>query len=468
MKRAFAVAVCTVLTATFLPAAARVLFVSGPDSHGWGEHEHSQGVQLLAEAVKAGVADAEVVVHHGGWPEEAAAFKGVTTVVLYADGEGLHPLLGHETQASELARGGVSFVCLHYALDVGEEKLGDIMLDWLGGYFEPGWSVNPVWKPTDLQLAEHPVTRGVKPFVIEDEWYFHMRFRSRMQGVTPLVSCLAARDTLSEEDGPRTGNATLREELGKGVPQHLSWAAETVGGGRAFGFTGGHSHWLWEDDSVRKLVVNAIAWTSGLEVPAGGVHSKRPVIVRNKTLLHAVSRGDARDVERHLLKGAKVNEANKSGWRPLHYAVIRKKADVAQALIKHGADVNAQTSKGATCLHMCIERDYTEMAELLLAHDPDLTLLNGDGWTPLHVAAARDRVRLARLLLGKGANINALSAAGGTPLHEAGAGAGEAMIRLLLDRGVDRNVKSHNGKTALDVAKECDNAAAVKLLTQGL
>jgi len=466
MKRAFSFLLIAACLAAGVPApaATRVLLVSGPNSHGWGEHEHEAGIRLLAEALEANVAAVDVVVHHGGWPENPSLFEGVKTVVLYGDGEGLHPLLGHEQHASELARAGVGFVCLHYALDVGEEKLGKLMLDWLGGCFEPNWSVNPVWKPTDLQLAEHPVTRGVKPFEIEDEWYFHMRFRPGMQGVTPLVSCHASLETLSEEDGPRTGNAALREELRRGVPQHLAWAAETAGGGRAFGFTGGHSHWLWENDNIRKLVVNAILWTAGLDVPAEGIDSERPIIVRNKTLLHAVSRGDAADVERHILKGADANEARKSGWRPLHYAVVRNKADVAQVLIKHGADVNAQTGKGGTCLHMCIERDYAEMAELLLTHKPDLTLLNDDGWTPLHVATARDRGGLARLLLNKGADINARSEAGGTPLHEAAAGAGEEMIRLLLERGVNRTVKSRNGKTALDVAREFENTAAVKLL----
>jgi hypothetical protein len=467
MRKTFVAILVSVLLAVPLsPAATRVLFVSGPDTHGWGEHEHSAGIQLLADAVKANVGNFDVVVHHGGWPDDSGAFDGVKAVVLYGDGEGLHPLLGHEKQAAELMKAGMSFVCLHYALDVGEEKLAPLMLDWLGGYFEPDWSVNPVWKPADLQLAEHPVTRGVKPFAVEDEWYFHMRFRPGMQGVTPLVSCRAPLETLSEEDGPRTGNAALRDELRRGVPQHLAWAAETAGGGRAFGFTGGHSHWLWENDDIRRLIVNAIVWTAGQDVPEGGIDSERPIIVRNKTLLHAVSRGDAADIERHILKGADPNEARKSGWRPLHYAVLRNKADVARVLIRHGADINAQTGKGATCLHMSVERDYTEMTALLLDHKPDLTLLNGDGWTALHVAAARDRVAPARLLLDKGAGINTRSKAGGTPLHEAAAGAGEEMIRLLLDRGVDRTVKSHNGRTALDVARVFGNETAVKILTE--
>ena len=41
-------------------------------------------------------------------------------------------------------------------------------------------------------LPEHAVTRGVKPFTINDEWYYHMRFVDGMTGVTPIVSACGA------------------------------------------------------------------------------------------------------------------------------------------------------------------------------------------------------------------------------------------------------------------------------------
>ena len=40
-------------------------------------------------------------------------------------------------------------------------------------------------------------------------------------------------------------------------------------GGRGFGFTGGHWHWNWAHDQFRKLVLNGIAWTAGIEIPSG-------------------------------------------------------------------------------------------------------------------------------------------------------------------------------------------------------
>jgi len=49
--------------------------------------------------------------------------------------------------------------------------------------------------------------------------------------------------------------------------------AERDGGGRGFGFTGGHFHQGWGNPDQRKLVLNAILWTAQAEVPEAGVDS---------------------------------------------------------------------------------------------------------------------------------------------------------------------------------------------------
>ena len=52
-------------------------------------------------------------------------------------------------------------------------------MDWR--LFEPYWSVNPVWNAEFTLLPEHPITRGVEPFAMMDEWYYHMRFQNLPQ-----------------------------------------------------------------------------------------------------------------------------------------------------------------------------------------------------------------------------------------------------------------------------------------------
>jgi hypothetical protein len=53
----------------------------------------------------------------------------------------------------------------------------------------------------------------------------------------------------------------------------LAWAYERPEGGRGFGCTGAHFHTNWSNDDFRKMMLNALVWTAGLDVPADGVAS---------------------------------------------------------------------------------------------------------------------------------------------------------------------------------------------------
>jgi hypothetical protein len=124
-------------------------------------------------------------------------------------------------------------------------------------------------------IPDHPASRGVKPFGSNDEWYFNMRFRDGMVGVTPLLSAVAPAETMKRGEGPHAGNPDVKKlVLEDKKPAVVAWAVERKDGGRGFGFTGGHYHAGWSNDSQRTLVLNAIVWTAKAEVPAAGVVSK--------------------------------------------------------------------------------------------------------------------------------------------------------------------------------------------------
>ena len=133
---------------------------------------------------------------------------------------------------------------------------------------------NPHWTANFSKLPKHPITRGVKPFKANDEWYFHMRFAPGMKGVTPILSDVAPAATMRRGDGAHSGNPHVRKTVAAGVPQHVAWAFERENGGRGFGFTGGHNHLNWGDDDFRKTVLNAIVWVAKAKVPKDGVSSK--------------------------------------------------------------------------------------------------------------------------------------------------------------------------------------------------
>jgi len=185
-------------------------------------------------------------------------------------------VMPHLKQVDELAKKGVGIGCLHYGVEVPKGEAGDKVKEWTGGYFETWWSVNPHWVAEFKQYPDHPAARGLKPFRINDEWYYHMRFVDDMKGVTPILSAIPPESTLNRRDGAHSNNPHVRKQKGK--PQHLGWVRERPDGGRGFGFTGGHWHWSWGDDNFRTAVLNGIAWIAKLEIPADGVPSKRPTL----------------------------------------------------------------------------------------------------------------------------------------------------------------------------------------------
>lgn len=153
------------------------------------------------------------------------------------------------------------------------------MLNWMGGFFQAHWSVNPHWVAEFKVFPNHPAANGIKPFDSNDEWYFHMKFRGNMQGVTPILSAIAPEATMKRGDGAHSGNPTVRKAVAAGQPQHVAWCyqrGEDYGEGRGFGFTGLHYHKNWVDDNFRKTVLNGVAWSAKLAIPENGIASPTP------------------------------------------------------------------------------------------------------------------------------------------------------------------------------------------------
>ena len=256
-------------------AEKKILLLAGSASHGSGEHEFNAGCQLLKKCLDE-VPGIKTEIHKNGWPSDEKTFEGADAIFIYCDGGGGHPFHRPERREviGKLMKRGVGLGCAHYAVEVPKGPTGDAFLEWIGGYFEPHWSVNPHWDANFKSLPQHPIARGVKPFKINDEWYYHMRFREGMKGVTPILTDLPPEKTLSREDGPHSGNPAVREAIKRGEPQHVMWSTQREDGGRGFGFTGGHFHKNWGDENFRKIVLNAILWSAKVEVPPNGVESK--------------------------------------------------------------------------------------------------------------------------------------------------------------------------------------------------
>jgi type 1 glutamine amidotransferase len=252
----------------------KLVMVAGRPSHAAGQHEFRAGCLLLEKCLAEACPQLVTEVYTGGWPTDPTAFDNADAVFFFADGGGGHPVLQSNrlAQIDALAKRGVGIACLHYAVEVPKEKGGPQFLDWMGGYFEPNWSVNPHWTLAQTELASgHPITRGVNPFETKDEWYYHMRFKEPAEGLTMILTAVPPDATRERPDGPHSNNPTVRAN--KGAREVLAWAYERPAGGRGFGCTGGHFHANWADDDFRKLMLNALAWTAGLDLPSEGLTS---------------------------------------------------------------------------------------------------------------------------------------------------------------------------------------------------
>jgi type 1 glutamine amidotransferase len=263
-----------------MPAAGRaedkrIVMIAGKASHGPGEHEHRAGL-LLFQKCLAGFPGVQVEVYTNGWPPSSDVLQGAAAIVIYSDGGVAHPALepDHLARLEAAMKQGTGFVCLHYAVEPTRECGQKEFLDWIGGCFEIHRSVNPHWLAELKTFPEHPITRGLKPFSMKDEWYFNMRFRDEPKGLTMILKAVPPPSTMNRADGPHEGNPGVRAAVARGEPQTVAWAVERADGGRGFGFTGGHFHRNWADDDFRKVVLNAILWTAKVEVPPQGVQSQ--------------------------------------------------------------------------------------------------------------------------------------------------------------------------------------------------
>jgi hypothetical protein len=250
----------------------KIVCVADTAPHGGrGNHEFLAAAIYLARTINANYPNAYAVVHtKAKWPKD---LKHADAIIV---------LLNHGGSAvnnavKEAVKRGAGFMAIHYGVEVNKGDQGKHFLQWLGGYFEPFWSVNPTWTPEFKDLPAHEVTRGVKPFTIKDEWYYHMRFVEGMKGVKPILEALPPLKTIKDGGKKATshgGNPAVYEEVANGKKQVMAWAYERPDGGRGFGFTGLHFHANLADDNLRTLLLNAVAWVAKLDVPPKGVPSK--------------------------------------------------------------------------------------------------------------------------------------------------------------------------------------------------
>jgi len=265
-------------------AEKTLLLLAGRPSHPPGMHEFRAGCLLLQDCLKS-VPGLTTLVSSNGWPRNESLLDAVDAVVIYADGGGGHSAIQADRleRLGKLIEKGVGFGAMHYACEVPANKGGKEFQEWIGGYYEHKYSVNPMWVPEFNEFPNHPVTRGVSSFAILDEWYFNMRWRSDLTQITPI---LVATPADKVRQGPYVWPKGPYDHIvaNSGREETMMWVSEGVDGARGFGFTGGHYHKNWGNAPFRRVVLNALLWVTQVDVPDTGVQSALAVDTLSQNL----------------------------------------------------------------------------------------------------------------------------------------------------------------------------------------
>lgn len=248
----------------------KIVLIAGPiTGHGKNTHEYEKSVILLKHLFDTSpdTRNLDVEAHFRGWPSDPKTLQDADAIVLISDGGDRkatdHPLyVGDRLQQLEKQmQRGCGLVMLHWST-FNPARHHDQITEWVGGYFdyETGsapnkwYSAIKTWDgPTLLATADHPITRGVKPFRVKEEFYYNIRFQPEDSRVKPIVRTRPPGET---ED------------------KTVGWAVERTDGGRGFGYTGGHFYENWWLPDYRRLLLNAIAWSAKAEVPPEGIRSE--------------------------------------------------------------------------------------------------------------------------------------------------------------------------------------------------
>lgn len=247
----------------------KIVLIGGKKSHGPGQHDFLNGIPLFAAQLKASptFAGVEVLAFPSDWPDDPAVLEGASTLVFYFDGvqQQPPPLIdpARIAQVQKLMDAGVGLVCLHQASTVPPGNTTIPMTEWVGARRDGMVDRSEGTEKVNLKpgMPTHPICAGLSAFSYRDEFYPTLIFNPDASRVTPIL--LAGIPLTAPQD------------------RIVAWAFDRANGGRSFGFTGGHYLSAFsEEPGIKKMLLNAIAWTAHRPIPPNGVETTGTVVAK--------------------------------------------------------------------------------------------------------------------------------------------------------------------------------------------
>lgn len=187
-----------------------------------------------------------------------------------------------------------------------------------------------------------------------------------------------------------------------------------------------------------------------------------------KKIVETIAAGEA-DALSHLTKyHSAFEEADGTGWLPLHKAAVQLNKNILEITLKASKpSVWEQTThKGETPLFLAVSNCLLENASFLLLNGYNPNAKNFEGNSPLLTAVVRDSYDMASLLVSHGADVNLRCANERTVLHEAAKLGRQDMVKLMLASGAQPDPQSSCGLTPLALAAQCGHTEVMELLLQ--
>ncbi|XP_034286937.1 ankyrin repeat domain-containing protein 26 isoform X6 [Pantherophis guttatus] len=168
-------------------------------------------------------------------------------------------------------------------------------------------------------------------------------------------------------------------------------------------------------------------------------------------LHRAAAEGDLGEL-RHLLQKHDLNEQDKAGRTPLHFACANGYTDIVTFLVDNKCQLDSCDKEKRSPLMKAVEFQQEFCAIYLLEHGADPNLKDIDNNTALHFAASNSSVSLAKYLLEKKADIEAQNKEGCTPLIVAVAENNREMVEFLLQQKASVHATDKLGRIPLLIA----------------
>ena len=206
---------------------------------------------------------------------------------------------------------------------------------------------------------------------------------------------------------------------------------------------------------------------SAVAAPPETTKPKRTVSKVQSALFEAAKGGHAKDVQKVLVAGAKIDGRDEDGITALTYAIVYNSfngREVIRALLKSKASVSVKSDDGRTPLMFAAQYEKSEHFADLLGAGADVNAKDNDGWTPLMYAAFYGRSSDVDALLQAGADPKAQAGDGKTPALLAVQHGNSMSVRALLAAGATFESNALKRTTALILAAGSDDLSTLELV----